>query len=415
MESDERFFVADRVRLRQWLPWLHLFRAFRIAFRVRPIVLGAVAVLLVDAGRQLIARMPFATRLASNREWAHLLDETARRSIAVDPVEFSIRPWSVLARNADHGLELIQPLWTIVSPGRLLFERGQSWAHAATAWSDVLWALIVWSVCGVAIARMAALRLATDSGPKLRESLGYSFSKLPSSMGAPLLPMVGLLVLWLICLVGGLLGRIPSVGPVLIGLTWGIPLLLAGFMAVILLVIAVGWPLMLGSVATEDADAFDAFSRVWSYVFGRPWYALWMVMVGLVYGSLLLSFVVTVAGIVLPLSEWAVASGMGDERVERLLIGGGESIGFATSAVLMWRRLVGLLLVGYAVSYFWTTTTIIYFLLRQSVDAIPLTAVSTRIAASTNPSEKTIPLVGVAAAEQRESANGDPPAGENAS
>ena len=59
-------------------------------------------------------------------------------------------------------------------------------------------------------------------------------------------------------------------------------MMLAGLaMSLILLGLAVGWPLMLASIAIEDADAFDAFSRVYNYLFARPWYALFLTLLTL--------------------------------------------------------------------------------------------------------------------------------------
>ncbi len=404
MESDEQLYVTDRARLRQRLPWLHLFRAFRIAFAPKPILLAIAAVLLIDAGQQVIRMMPFSTGDTSTyREWANAFDEEARQSMAVDPERFATDTVRSLSGAAIHGDKIIRPLWTIVSPGRSLFLRGNSWAQDATAWSKLLWALIVWSLFGVAIARTAALRFAADASLSLRESLRFSIQKLASSLGAPLLPLVGVFLLWMLCLALGLFGRIPMVGPAVVGVLWGIPLLLAGLMTVVLLAIAASWPLMLSSVGTEDADAFDAFSRVFSYLFSRPWYALWLAVVALFYGSLLLAFLATMIEILLPLSEWAVASGMGEGRLRDMRLGGGDSIGLATGGVYIWDRVVGLALVGFATSYFWSATTIIYFLLRKSVDAISLDSVSLPRAEPTPESEEdALPLVGVAAAEQRE-------------
>ena len=110
----------------------------------------------------------------------------------------------------------------------------------------------------------------------------------------------------------------------------------------------------------------------------------------------------TVVEILLPLSEWAVASGMGHVRFRDMLIGGGDSISLSTAAMHIWSRVVGLALVGFATSYFWTATTISYFLLRKSVDAMPLDAVSQRCEEPTPETEEALPLVGVAAADQRD-------------
>ena len=75
----------------------------------------------------------------------------------------------------------------------------------------------------------------------------------------------------------------------------------------------------------------------------------------------------------------------------------------ATAAAHFWQKVVSLGLVGFVVSYFWTATTIIYFLLRKSVDAMPLETVSERVSNTVD----VLPVVGVAAAEQREANSTD--------
>ena len=68
MQLEEQFYELDRVKVRRWLPWLHLFRAFRLAIRPRALVLGCLAILMLDAGRAAIERLPFAP------DWANAYD-----------------------------------------------------------------------------------------------------------------------------------------------------------------------------------------------------------------------------------------------------------------------------------------------------------------------------------------------------
>ncbi len=400
MQLEEQFHVTDRTKLRQWLPWLHLFRTFRIAIGVRALVLGMAAALLIDMGGQLIQKLPFAAEAISLDGSMQSLTRMSSQEYAVHPYSLGVNPVETLQTSAQHGEVVVRPLWTLVVPGSMLFQRGNSWAMTAMAWSHLLWALIVWGVFGVAISRMAAVRFAVDKSVRSRESLRFSLGKLPASVGAPLMPLVGVGCLWLVCLAVGLVGRIPMVGPIVVGVMWWLPMLLATVMTLTLLGLAAGWPLMLNSIGTEDADSFDAFSRAYSYLFSRPWYALWLMILALVYGSLLLTFVATVIKLLMPLATWSVASGMGDEQTRALLLGTGEDGNFATSVVSFWQQVAGLGLVGFVTSYFWTATTVIYFLLRKSVDATPLDAVSERVATTTDG----LPIVGVAAVNQREQA-----------
>jgi hypothetical protein len=61
MQLEEQFYELDRTKLKRWLPWLHLWRAFRLAIHPRSIVLGCLAILLLEAGFAALPRLPFVT------------------------------------------------------------------------------------------------------------------------------------------------------------------------------------------------------------------------------------------------------------------------------------------------------------------------------------------------------------------
>ena len=51
-------------------------------------------------------------------------------------------------------------------------------------------------------------------------------------------------------------------------------------MTLVLIPLAVGWPLMHATVAAEAEDGFDALSRSFAYVHHRPWhYAAYVALV----------------------------------------------------------------------------------------------------------------------------------------
>jgi hypothetical protein len=78
-----------------------------------------------------------------------------------------------------------------------------------------------------------------------------------------------------------------------------------------------------------------------------------------------------------------------------------ESLG--GTAATFWLRILSWFVRGFVISYFWTAVTIIYFLLRLSLDAKPLDHVYIPAATAADP----LPLVGIAAAERREAASAD--------
>jgi hypothetical protein len=417
-QPEEQFYPYSRARLLRWLPILHLFRAFRLAIDPRKILLGAAAAVLLAAGEWALDQTPLAPPI-ENEALAELLGSDVewpwnRRIVdgVVPPRAFEgmlSDPFRALTGSIREGFDLLDPLRTIVEPGARLFARGNSWPDVAYAWTRLLFGLAVWSFFGGAIARIAAVQFALHRGPTLREAVAYTGRRLGATMSAPLLPIVFVGLFWLICCVVGLVGRIGAVGEAAAGILWFLPLLCGLALAVILLFIAAGWPLMVCTVSAEGTDGFDGLSRSYDYLLNRPWYALGLTLTMLVYGSLAIVFVSGVATIGTHLAEWGVSSGMGDAAVNELTSGrpstfdNGISISgtIETSAVgrtaaAFWMQALALLLWGFVHSFFWSSATIIYFLLRKSADGMPLDRVYVPGAGAT----PGLPLVGIPAAER---------------
>lgn len=408
-ELEERFFETNRAQLLRWLPWLHLFRAFRIALDPRKLVLGALAAFVLVQGDRLIDALPFAPAPGARSESSpvHLHDTYVQGfgvELKADSIPFTDR--------GDRWPRVLSPLQTIIEPGRSLFEPGNTWAEAAYHWTRLLFHLALWSLLGAAIARMAAVQLAHRESQTARSALRFAVVRFNSTMGAPLLPLLFVGAFWLICVVLGLVGRVPGIGPILAGALWFLPLLIGVALAVMLLVIGLSWPLMVATISTEGTDAFDSLSRGYDYALNRTWYALWLLLLMVVYGTIVLTFATHIANTGAKLASWAVASGMGADHVRQelmtrppVLLSDPASFAESTpntiagSALSFWLQVFAWLLQGFAISFFWTAATIIYFLLRLSLDAKPLDHVFMPAA---QPNGQTLPLVGIPAAEHRE-------------
>jgi hypothetical protein len=168
---------------------------------------------------------------------------------------------------------------------------------------------------------------------------------------------------------------------------------------------------MYATISAEGSDGFDGFSRAYSYVFSRPWHYLWYALVATAYGAVVVTFVYFLVSLVAFLTAAAVASGLGLEKTQGFLLGATTDVGGATllsdaslgrvgvGTILfgVWLRFLALLATGFVTSYFWTSATVIYFLLRRVDDATDFQEVYL-------PDEKEtddlLPLVGVAASEQ---------------
>jgi len=129
-----------------------------------------------------------------------------------------------------------------------------------------------------------------------------------------------------------------------------------------------GWPLMYATIGQRRATEFDAFSRSYS-MSSRAVHYLWFGLVVADYGafvttfiSLVASLVFTVGGGVLP--DWGAANaamllGSPERSQDRLRRRRFRSPRRAPCTLVAgaWLQVVGLLVAGFAGSFFWTSTT----------------------------------------------------------
>lgn len=379
--------TVDSIRWRNVLPWLHLLRAAQLALRVRVLLLALLAVVVFSVGRVAINALPCveSDRFGTNS----LVPDPQRDSVVIGREAGRVRPPSAPA-TAERlviwsGFPpfpaaewLGWPLETVHAPTRELFRPGKSWKDLASAWTRLLWALLVWGTLGGALARMNAVRFARDESESIRKALISSVRNWQSHLYGPLLPLLGVQLLSLgVYAVGGLeqwIGR--GHGWVMLLLGW-IPLTLGLLMAAILILTAIGWPLMVAAISTEGSDGFDGLSRAFGYVMNRPWYLLWLIVLACGVGLVTTFF----AWWFLDIAEWLISS----------------LLQWSPPGALLESEAQTALRLAVLVSYFWSATTVIYFLLRQSDDGTPLDQV---YISGPPPKPEPLPLVGVAASQQ---------------
>jgi len=250
------------------------------------------------------------------------------------------------------------------------------------------WLLAVLSVFGGAIARIAAVHVA-DEGSKLSIMQGLSFacSKFLSFLSAPLIPLV---------IVGGI-GVLVAVVAFLAFLVWLDAIvglfyflaLAAGFVMTLVLLGAVGGGnLMYPTIAVEGSDSFDAISRSFSYIYSRPWRMLFYSSVALGYGALCYVFVRVFIWLTLLLAHvfvgllvfgrsanldslWTTLHPMPSFAALPFtpqyvnLSWYGDVTAFLIS---IWVHLVIAILGAFAISFYYSANTIIYYLIRRDAD-----------------------------------------------
>lgn len=150
--------------------------------------------------------------------------------------------------------------------------------------------LVIWALFGGAISRIAVVEICTDDRLSIGEALCYARRRYTAYLGATILPLVAVAILMLCCFAYGLLFTLPIINVVL-SLCFFLVLIAGFMMALIILGGVAGAPLMYPAVSAEGNDAFDAISRSYSYVFGRPWRFLFYNLMAFIYGVTCVFFV----------------------------------------------------------------------------------------------------------------------------
>jgi hypothetical protein len=248
------------------------------------------------------------------------------------------------------------------------------------------WFLLIWAIFGGAIARIAAVHVARDEKISVRQALRFSSSKVLSFIFAPVIPLIIIVVVGIIVAIGGLILYIPVIGPIAVGALFLLALLAGFVMTLVVVGTAGGFNLMYPTVAVEGSDSFDAISRSFSYIFARPWRMIFYTVVSLIYGALTFIFCRYFVYIMLGLTHFFVGWFLGgragryypeiwppvtDQNLAYHLVFPALAWSEQIGAVLisLWVYIILGLLAGYVVSFYFSSNTIIYFLMRREVDA----------------------------------------------
>ena len=426
--------TVEAVRFRRMFPWLHLFRTFWIAADLRKLVLAGTALLLIASGEWVFEHLPFAPRAQSSEEtprtskpspwpWDQKLGYDLRRGDGALALAGGVlaSPALTLDGVVSNWPVVLRPMTALLASPLALLQPQSTWSDRAYHVTRFLWSLCVWAIFGGAITRMAAVQFAREQQVGLRAALKFAGRRFLDYVSAPLLPLGAVMLLVSLCALGNLLGRIPGAGEYIVGLFWGAGLLVSFLMALILIGIGTGWPLMFATISVEASDGFDGLSRAYNYVFERPWLYLWSIVVAMCYGSLVIFFVWFVGQFVIELSQWGAAWSLGATDAASLLsktpelfrtsqaepVNSPEAYSQGARLVGAWLCGLALLVMGFVHSYFWTTATVIYFVLRHSADGNDFDEV--HLDDSSEPDDL-LPLVGEAAMAAQAAANAPAPA-----
>jgi hypothetical protein len=398
------------INWRETFSFTHLFRTFRIAVHPSKLILGLLLIFSLFAGGKILdalwpqSSLPGAYDVQQyevsrwQRAAGHSVDDVllAEQAAPVSPAATGIS-------NEFFNYEIVQASgvmrstlygnWPQVIHGVTNFLIiGPTWLARAHTVYCILFAgvfLLAWAVFGGAISRIAAVHVARDEKISLRQAMSFSCGKILSFIFAPLIPIIIIFVIGIALAVAGLLFYVPWVGPVVFACLF-IGGLLGGFvMTLVATGMIGGLNLMYPTVAVEGSDSFDAISRSFSYVFARPWRMLFYTAVALLYGAVCYAFAHWFVFVMLKLTHLFASWWLGGQpgfyfpqiwpapEMQSLLfrpnfesLKGTEAV--AASIIRLWIDLVIALLGAFVISFYFTASTIIYYLMRQEVDATEL-------------------------------------------
>ena len=269
----------------------------------------------------------------------------------------------------------------------------------------------IWGFIGVALSRSASMEMATDERLSAGAALSFARQRFMDGVGIFLAPLVILLTaavgLWLF----GLIGAIPYLGELVVGL--GFPLVILGglLMAGILILALVAMPMAPCGVAVNDSDALDSLMVSGSYVVQRPIKTLVFFITAVVISVIafaLLKWFIALAlwcgagavGATMNLGSPVLTEGAADGAPDKLnaiwtapapsgavpFYGAfdasrlGGTSWFASGLVRGWLMLVWGLLAAFAVNLVYASAVIAFLLLRRDVDRTDMTEVATEFA-----------------------------------
>jgi hypothetical protein len=345
-------------------PWLIIARSFRLAISLRSLALGALGILLMLSGWALIG---VSITSVGESPWNVIVD--------VIPDKPATNYQGLVGNSSRSLWQPVDPIrdpWNLLTLPSLvgLSDTKITWSEAACTLLAGLWSVMVWAFFGAAICRTASVQLAANEQVGCMAAMRFALKKWLSFVFAPLMPVGGVLLVSLPILV---LGWIMQANPMFLlgGLAWPLVLAAGFIMALLLLGVLFGWPLMWATISTEGTDSFDALSRSYAYTFQRPLHYLFYIAVATFLGWLGWILVRNFASGIVWMGYWAAGWGCGTDQIEAIRSGADleGAAWFGAWLIRFFAGCVKLLAVGFLFSYFWTASTSVYLLLRRDVDA----------------------------------------------
>ncbi len=255
------------------------------------------------------------------------------------------------------------------------FVKPEWWKYIVFA----VWFLLIWSFFAGAINRTAAYRIARDESITLKEGLNFGAQTWANHFLAILFIAIFIAAAFFICVLAALiLDQIPYVGELVLIIAF-IFILVAAFLITLLLAgLLFGFNMISSAIGVDKVDSFDAISRSYSYVLGRPWQTLLYTFLPLLFVTFFLYF----GRIFQDVALKTLAVGMGNdfEPIRQCVtlsaswsdlgklgdLAWTEKLAAYVIKIFIW--LAHLFVISTAIAYWLSARTKAYLLLRKEVD-----------------------------------------------
>lgn len=351
-----------------------IFQGIKVPFCLNAIILAFMAYVIFVAGSILLGKA-----VGDDVAYEKIVFRTSEKLIQKlpalqRPVTEVILPYSFVdKRELDRAYEELRKQ----NPGKPIsredFYSPQWWKYLIFA----AWFLLVWSLFAGAINRTAAYRIARDESITLKEGLSFGAQTWTSHFLAILFIAIFIAAAFFMCVLAAfILDLIPVVGNLLLIVAFIFILVAAFLIALLLAGLLFGFNMISSAIGVDKVDPFDAISRAYSYVLGRPWQTLLYTLLPLLFILFFLYFGQIFKGVAVS----AVSFGMGKEFTpicdyavknipfEVAFLKQDWSIKIAGIVIKIFLMLAQYFIFATAIAYWLSARTKAYFLLRKEID-----------------------------------------------
>ena len=392
--------VLNSVSWRDLCPWLMLARSIGVALRPSIVFIAFVGLLITPLGWSMAGLFlakddqigqPFPMEQAEN--YVQVRTQIPKETFWRDT--FKLEEWytgqgplTVFGKLYKGHIQILNPVLNI--------------RQCTYYFLGSVWMILVWSVMGAMICRIAAAQFTRDERIGIFEAFDFVRRRLVSVWTSSFVPLSLILLFAIPFVLVGLMMRADFL-LVLVGIGWFMVALIGLAMAIILIPLFFGFPLLWPAIATEGSDAFEAVSRSYSYPTQRPYHYVFYWLVVLVVGFLAAFVASLLADKTIEFTRWGTSWGAGFDRVGEVVMAGeaeapgateeGEEakpaftfLGAGAKSINFWEQGIRILTVGFNYGFFFVAMTGMYLLLRKDNDFMELDELHV------DPDEEVLPL-----------------------